>query len=246
MRDDDIGRRSDRRDLDALRVDDHRVADPERWRMVGGGDEHRVLDRARVHQRAPVVLLERSAHPLRGNEEHVCAGIGERSPDLGEPQVVAGHQTEPQTVELERLRLGQLAGLDPVGLALPERVVQVKLAVHGDHSARIHRDNRVAHAPTIGGLLDESRDDHDAVRLRQPSERRDERTVEGLGMRGERVVERVDEVARVLGEDHHCGTAVGCRRRELADDGEVRRLVSGRRELCDGDRRGARAGSAQR
>ncbi len=69
---------------------------PSGRRMVGGRDVHRVLDRAGVQQRPPVVLLERAAHPFRRHEEDIRPGVGERAADLGEAQVVAGHEPEPQ------------------------------------------------------------------------------------------------------------------------------------------------------
>ena len=157
-------------------------------------------------ERAPVVLLERTAHPLGRHEEHVGAGVREQPPHLGEAQVVAGHEPEPQAVELEGLGLAELARLDPVGLALPERVVEMQLAVAREHArCRRRRPRRCARAcrrrparaspatmctPCSAAIADELGD---------------ERPVDVLRVLGERLVEGVDEVARVLGEHHERG-----------------------------------------
>ena len=175
---DDVRRGADRGDLDALRVHDHRVAHAQgRW-MVGGGDEDRVLDRPRVHERAPVVLLQRPAHPLRGNEEHIRTGVGERATDLGEAEVVAGHESESEAVAFEGLGWHQLPRLDPVRLALTERVVEVELAIGGDDPGRVDGDDRVAHAPAVRAALEETGHDVKPVRLGQTRERLHERPVE--------------------------------------------------------------------
>ena len=103
-------------------------------------------------------------------------------------------------------------------------------------AARIDGDDCVAHAPGVRRLFEQPRDDKHAVRRRELRHRRDERSVQRFGVGGERVVERVDEVARVLGEHDQVGTAFGCRRHELPDGDQVRLLVCRRSELRDGDR----------
>jgi len=113
----------------------------------------------------------------------------------------------------------------------------VQLPVGGHDAARIHGDDGVAHAPGVRRLFEQPRDDEHAVRRRELGQRRDERSVQRFGVGCERVVERVDEVARVLGENDQVGTAFGCRLRELPDGGQVRLLVCRRSELRDGDRR---------
>src|SRR5690606_6380685 len=62
----DAGAVADRCDGDPHRVDDHAVADTDGWRMVGRRDEERVLERPCGDEGAPVVLLQRPAHPLAG------------------------------------------------------------------------------------------------------------------------------------------------------------------------------------
>ena len=73
---------------------------------------------------------------------------------------------------------------------------------------------------------------------RDSDQLRHELAVEVLRVLGERLVEGVDEIARVLGEDHQACTPIGCRRHQFRDDREVRSRLGGRGELCDRDRRG--------
>ncbi len=238
MGDGDSGPRADCGELDPLRVDDHRESHPERGRMIGRRDEQRVLDRPGVNESAPVVLLQRPAHPLGRYEHDIRPRVREQPAHFGEAQVVARHETEDQSVERERLGRGDGSRLDPVGLALTERVVQVQLAVGREQARRVHRDDGVADAALIAAF-EEPRDDVDVVRRRERREPVDERAVDVLRVGGERLVERVDEVARVLGQHDEACAAAGCLGHELRDDREIRAGIGGRGELAhrDGDRR---------
>ena len=128
--DGDVGRRPDRGDLDALRVDDHASA----RRRAGGGWSAAAtyivfsIARACSSVRQWCSFSGPRTHSAGTRTTSTPASASSRG-DLGEPQVVAGHQSESQAVELERLRRLDLAGLDPVGLALAEGVVQMQLAV---------------------------------------------------------------------------------------------------------------------
>ena len=168
-----------------------------------------------------MVLLERASDPLRRDEERHRRRHREQTSDLGEAQVVAGHQPEPQPADLERLGGRDGTGLDPVGLPLAERVVQVQLPVGRDDARGIHGDHGVAHAPLIIRLLEQARHDDDIVIGRHRPEAPREWPDEVLGVRAERLVERVDEVARVLREDHDTGTPSGCCRGEVGDERQV-------------------------
>jgi hypothetical protein len=99
-----------------------------------------------------VVLLERAAHPLGGNEHEVGPGIHQPAGHLGETDVVAGLQADGEARPAEGLRRLDVAGADPVRLLVAERVVQVQLAVGGEHLAlRADRDEGVAHPLVDGG-----------------------------------------------------------------------------------------------
>ncbi len=124
------------RDLDAHRVHDHAVARTDRWRVVGRRDVDRVLQCTSGDEGAPVVLLERPAHPLRGNEHEVGAGVDQAAGHLGEADVVAGLQPHGEPRPAEGLRRLDVARLHPVRLLVAERVVQVQLAVGREHLAR--------------------------------------------------------------------------------------------------------------
>ena len=109
-----------------------------------------------------MVFLERAAHPLGRCEDDVRTGVGKRSRDLREAQVVTGHEGESDAAAHERLRLRDISRRDPIGLALPERVVQVELPRRGADPARIHRDDRVPHA-ALRCALQKTRDDEEVV-----------------------------------------------------------------------------------
>ena len=119
--------------------------------------------RPRRGEHAPVRLLQRTAHPLGGHAHDVGAGVDDAPGHLGEPGVVAGLQTESDACGLEDLGRGDVARRHPFRLALPERVVQVQLAVAGDDAfAGRECDDGVVH-PALAGVhaFDQARDEMD-------------------------------------------------------------------------------------
>ncbi len=140
------------------------------------------LDRARVQHRLPVVFFQRTAHPFGRHQGDVDARVGEQARHLRKTQVVTGHQPEPQAVDDERLRRREFAGLDPVGLALTEGVVQVELSINGPDAVAPDRHDRVAHTAAVVGLLEQPRHDDDVEVGSEGGQGLDERTVEVLGV----------------------------------------------------------------
>ena len=110
--------------------DDQRVAGVARPGLAGASDEDGVLDRPRPHQSAPVVDLARPGHPGRRHHQQLGAPVDQGPGELGEAQVVAGHQADPEAADLDHLGLGR-SRREPVGLAVAEGVVEVDLAVVG-------------------------------------------------------------------------------------------------------------------
>lgn len=124
----------------------------------------------------------------------------------------------------------ELARLDPVGLALPERVVEMLLAVARTHAVAVDCHDRVADALAVSRALEEPRDDVHAVVAGDADQLPHERPVDILRGGGEGLVERVDEVARVLREQHDARAAGGGGADERLDDVQVGGGVGGRRD----------------
>ena len=132
---------------------------------------------------------------------------------------------------------GDLARRHPLGLALPERVVEVELAVaRNDPVVRRDGDDGVGHARLTLDPLDHAGDDVHAQSIGEGGERPGEWTAHGLrgidpvGARLRR------EIARVLGEDDQPGAPGRRELGETRDLGEVLRGVVARGELGDRDR----------
>ena len=98
--------------------------------------EDGVLDRPGAHQGAPVVDLARAGDPGGRDDQHLGAGVDQRPGELGEAQVVAGHQPDPEAADVDHHRRSAGAGGQPVGLAVAEGVVEVDLAVRRRGGAR--------------------------------------------------------------------------------------------------------------
>ena len=146
----------------AERVDEHAAPDAGRGpggRLVRvgnlphGGDPHGVLDGARSHQRDPVLLLEQPGGPGGGQHQQLGPGDRQRAGQLAEPHVVADGQARAHPGERAHDRGGPRR--DQVGLAVPERVEQVQLAVGSDQLAGSVVGHRgVVHPAVRGGLED--------------------------------------------------------------------------------------------
>ena len=76
----------------AERIDHHRVPAVARGRLADRDDVDGVLDGPGPHEGAPVVDLAVAGDPRRGHDQHLGTGVDQRTGELGEAQVVAGHQ----------------------------------------------------------------------------------------------------------------------------------------------------------
>ena len=79
----------------AERIDHHRVPAVARSRLADRDDVDGVLDRPGPHQRAPVVDLPVAGNPGGRDHQHLGALVDQEARELGEAQVVAGHQAQP-------------------------------------------------------------------------------------------------------------------------------------------------------
>ncbi|OEI69238.1 hypothetical protein Cus16_1076 [Curtobacterium sp. ER1/6] len=235
------------RDRDARRIDDDGPTDPHRTGLADADHPDGVLDRPSGEQRAPVVLLPRTADPLGRQDDDVRrAGLRSREPSghLGEAQVVAGLQPDPHPAELKDGDLVDRAGLDPVGLPRPEGVVQVHLPVgRGDRPVGVHRDEGVAEPTRHVGRLGDADHERDADRPRHLTQPGHERPVERFRCGDEPVVDLRGEPRRVLGRDQQVGPAGGSVLGGGPDGSEVREGVVDGGELRGGDREGAHPAS---
>src|SRR5665647_1311778 len=176
---------------------------------VGGA-----LARAGPEQGAPVVRLVLTRSPGGRHREHVGAGIHQAPGRLREAQVVAGQHAddEPADQEQQRRRIHR-TGLEAIGLAVAERVVQVDLAVRPDQGpGGIDRDDRVDRPGGTGqrgARRSRARDHRHPAVPRHILQGRDEAAVQRFRML------RADatgiEPRGVLGQHHEVGRVVGGR-----------------------------------
>ena len=118
---------------------DHRgVPDVARLGLPGADDEAGVLDGPGGEQRAPVLDLAVAGQPRRRHDEDLGPGVDQAPRELGEPQVVAGHQPHLPARHVDDHRLDRAAG-QAVGLAVAEGVVEVDLAVRRRAAGRRRR-----------------------------------------------------------------------------------------------------------
>jgi hypothetical protein len=106
-------------------------------RRVAREQEDLVLERPGPGQEAPV--LDPRRRPRRGDEEHTGTLVHQRARELGEPQVVAGHQPHPAQLGVRNRRgvagheeLGLARAREPEEMALPVRERDLPGAVDED------------------------------------------------------------------------------------------------------------------
>src|SRR6185312_3384512 len=115
-------------------------------------------------------------------ENEVCSRVDDAPRDLGKADVVAGLHADCEPAQGKGLRLVDDAGHDPVGLALPESVVEVELALLSDKIATlIDGDEGIGEASAALSrvrTLDEARHKVHAELAREPGESRDEWSID--------------------------------------------------------------------
>ena len=166
----------------------------------GGGQPDRVLDRARPDQRHPVLFLERARCPRRWQHEQLGPARRQGPGQLGEPDVVTGHEADPEAAQGGEHDL--IARRHAVGLAMTERVEQVDLPVHRHQAAVTFDSDGGVEDPAVRSGLEQRCDDGEPGGLRRIGEPAAERAVERLGHRSQ-----VSGEARLraLGEDDQSG-----------------------------------------
>ncbi len=193
--------------------------------LPGGGDPDRVLDRPGAHQRDPVLLLVQPRRPRRGHHEQLRAARGQRPGQLGEADVVAGQEADPEAGQVGEHEV--IARRDGVGLPVPERVEQMDLAVRGRQLAvGVEADRGVEH-PTARPGLENARDHRYPGGARDLGQPRAERTVDRLGQ-GAQVGGEAGLSA--LGEDREPGALGGG-----VGDGRPDPVQVGLRDGADGE-----------
>ena len=206
--------------------------------LVGGDHERLVLDRARPHERLPVVARRRQRERRR-QRDHARPAHGEDPVELGEAQVVADRQ--PQLDAVGGLREHDLlARLLELGLAVG---APADLDVEHVHLA-IHRPDLALRVDVHGGVGEllagpATRSRIEPATRSTPSSRAIARAhaiagaVERLGRRAQLLL---GAHRRPLLGQHDQLRAVGRRRaREAIGDGHVRDLIGGGVELDCGD-----------
>jgi len=126
-----------------------------------------------------MILLHRAGAPRRDDGEGVGSLVDQFTGQLGESDVVAGDEADPEPGQLHDDRC--VSRRDELGLPGAERVEQVDLPVGpGEPPRLVERDGRVED-PAVAGRLEDARDDGDAVLPGRVGEPGDERAVERLG-----------------------------------------------------------------
>ena len=172
--------------------------------LPDGGDPHGVLDGARPHQRDPVLLLVQPGRPRGGQHEQFGPAGRQRTGQLAEPHVVADLQPGPHPGQRAHDRRGTRRDL--FGLAVPERVEQVQLAVGGDQLTGAVVGHRGVVDPAVRGGLEHPGYQRDPGLLGRGGQPGAERPVQRLG-RGEQV--RAEPDLGGLGEHRQVGPLGG-------------------------------------
>ena len=126
-----------------------------------------------------MLLLEQPGGPGGGQHEQLGPGDRQRAGQLAEPHVVADRQARAHPGERADDRGGPRRDL--VGLALPERVEQVQLAVGSDQLAGSVVGHRGVVHPAVRGGLEDPGDERDPGLLRRGGQPGAERAVQRLG-----------------------------------------------------------------
>ena len=127
---------------------------------VGHRDEHPVGGRRGLrldHLGGPLPLGPAVARPVHRGRDEIGAVQGGQPGPLGELQVVADHHGHPPDLGVHR-RQGGVAGGEDELLGVP----QVRLAVDGAGTRRVHQGGAVVQA-AVGAELAEAADDHQPV-----------------------------------------------------------------------------------
>ena len=150
-----------------------------------------------------------------------------------EAQIVARQRTEAHAVDLEQ-EGPAVAGNEPVRFAIPERVVEVDLAIGSPHVPRIVDEHeRVVGPRVVFGALEHACED---PRVRLASERLQracERAADRLRNRAQRKRRIAETVHRRFGKDHEPRPGGGRFARERLDHSKVCALVSTDRNLSE-------------
>src|SRR3954454_9520099 len=141
-RGEDLTAVADRHRLAPGRVHDERVPGVARAGLADRGDVRGVPDGPRGYQGPPVLDLAGPGDPGRRYDEELGAEADQLPRQLGEPQVVARHQPDPDALHVHEHRLHR-SGQEPVGLAVAEGVVEMDLSVGRDEARGPDHDQGV-------------------------------------------------------------------------------------------------------